>query len=342
LLSGRERVIRAIEFDGPDRIPHMHSYRYATLVTHGSRFRRLLEAYPSDFYQWEPRKDTLEGAGRGSYTDEWGVTWVKVQDGYMGQPKGHPLESWDAFGDYEVPEADPSTSVFLRHHRSGAEGEASEDTYVCMFGGNVFERLQWLRGMRNVLRDLMTGRRELFRLAEAVVDYNISLARYWCEEGADAIVFSDDWGTQGRLMVNPGLWRTVFKPLYGKMFGEVHRRGAKVHFHSDGYILDIIPDLMDLDLDVINPQLNVHRLADLAGLCGGRLCIRGGLDRQRILPRGTPEQVRRHVLDAIEHFAVYDGGWIGCGELGPDVPFANCRSMMRSFFKLGRYPLCTR
>jgi hypothetical protein len=123
------------------------------------------------------------------------------------------------------------------------------------------------------------------------------------------------------------------------MFDEVHRMGAKVHFHSDGYILDIIPDLIELDLDVINPQLNVHRLAEIAELCGGRLCVRGGLDRQVVLPHGTPELVRRHVLDVIEHLAPYDGGWIACGELGPDVPFMNCQAMMRSFLELGRCPM---
>jgi hypothetical protein len=101
--------------------------------------------------------------------------------------------------------------------------------------------------------------------------------------------------------------------------------------------MDIVKDLIDMGLDVLNPQLNVHDMAELAGTCGGRICIRGGLDRQHTLPRGTPGMVRDHVLEAIETFGSYDGGWIACGELGPDVPLANCREMMDSFARFGKY-----
>ncbi len=336
-MHSKERVIRAIEFDGPDRMPHMHSYRYATLRRHGVDFAAILARYPSDYSQATPSRDTLEGSDRGSTTDEWGITWVKLNDGYMGQPKGHPLENWDNFEDYRIPDPDPSKSVFLRHHRGDAGGIASEDKYVCMYGGNLFERLQWLRGMRNVFVDLHTKNARLLELADAVVDYDIALSKIWCERGADGIVFSDDWGTQDALMVSPSLWRRIFRPRYRKMFSAVRRLGAKVHFHSDGFILNIVSDLIDLGVDVLNPQLNVHNMDELERICGGRICIRGGLDRQTVLPYGSPAQVRRHVLEAIQHFAVYDGGWIACGELGPDVPLANCEAMMKSFFELGKY-----
>jgi hypothetical protein len=88
---------------------------------------------------------------------------------------------------------------------------------------------------------------------------------------------------------------------------------------------------------VLNPQLNVHDVGKLGEICGGRICIRGGLDRQITLPRGSPDSVRGHVLETIQNFACYDGGWIACGELGPDVPLANCREMMGSFARYGRY-----
>jgi len=336
-LNSKERVLSAIEFDGPDRIPNMYSYRTATLTKYGRDFRDLLNRYPSDFYHPKRTKDSLEGSDAGAMVDEWGVTWVKAVDGYTGQPKGHPLESWDDVDDYEIPDPDPSRSTTLVHH-GGREGRiGSENKYVCMYGGNIFERLQWLRGMRNVFVDLARGERRLLDLADRIVEYDIGLAKLWCERGADAIVFTDDWGTQDRLMVHPSVWRRVFGPRYGRLFGAVKRMGLKVHFHSDGHIIDIIPDLIDLGIDVLNPQLNVHDMEELSALCSGRICIRGGLDRQWVLPRGSAEDVKRHVLDAIDHFAVFDGGWIGCGELGPDVPLRNCEAMLASFFRYGRY-----
>ena len=337
LINSKERVIRAIEFDGPDRIPHMHSYRYATLEKYGHEFIQMLSKFPSDFLQDIPTKGSLDTSDTGTATDEWGITWIKVQDGYLGQPKGHPLENWENFEGYEIPDPLAGSSLTTTSLAGSVETVESDDRYVCKYGGNLFEMLQWLRGMRNIFVDLATKRKEFFQLADAIVDYDISLARIWCERGADAIVFTDDWGTQDRLMINPSVWRQVFKPRYRKIFRAVRKTGAKVHFHSDGYIAEILTDLIELGVDVLNPQINVHDMNELAGICGGRICIRGGLDRQTVLPHGSTTDIRHHVLEVIRHFAVYDGGWIACGELGPDVPFANCEEMMKSFFLFGRY-----
>ena len=338
-MNSKERVIRAIEFDGPDRIPHMHSYRYATLEKYGKNFTQMLGQFPSDFFPNWSTKDSLDGSDKGTFIDEWGVTWVKIQDGYSGQPKGHPLANWEEFDGYEIPDPEAGSSPASSKRYVTGESLASEERYVCMYGGTLFQRLQWLRGMRNVFIDLATKRRELYQLADAIVEYDIAVARMWCERGADAIVFADDWGTQDGLMIRPSLWREAFKPRYREIFRAVRTMGAKVHFHSDGYIMDIIPDLIELGVDVINPQINVHDIDELGEVCGGRICIRGGLDRQNVLPYGSRADVRGHVLDVIGHFAVFDGGWIACGELGPDVPFANCEEMMHSFFRFGRYCL---
>jgi hypothetical protein len=335
-MNSRDRVYAAIEFDSPDRIPHMHSYRTATLNRYGHEFNKLLERFPSDFYHPPRSKDSLEGSDAGVMTDEWGVAWVKIQDGFMGQPRGYPLTSWENLSDYEVPDPDPAKSVALRHH-GGREDLASGDLYACMYGGSIFERLQQLRGMRKLFFDLASGRRELGQLADLIVDYNIRLSRIWLERGADAIVFTDDWGTQQELMISPPRWREFFKPRYRKMFRAVHREGAKVHFHSDGTIIQIIPDLVELGVDVLNPQLNAHDPDQLTELCSGHICIRGGLDRQGILPRGSQVDVQQHALEALGRFALHDGGWIACGELGPDVPLVNCETMMRTFSRFGRY-----
>ncbi len=335
-MNAKERVLAAIDFKGPDRIPHMHSYRTATVSKLGKPFLDLLEKYPSDFYVPPHTKDSLEGSDSGVMEDEWGVKWVKVMDGYTGQPKGHPLENWDDFVHFDTPDPDPDSSLSLSHHAGGDEFDLQKK-YVCLYAGNLFERLQWLRGMRNVMVDLHTEKAELLELADMIVEYDIRLAENWMDKGADAIVFSDDWGTQQGLMIKPALWRRVFRPRYNRLFSAVRQMGARIHFHSDGYIMDIIPDLIDLGIDVLNPQLNVHDLDELIDLCSGRICIRGGLDRQQILPNGSRFQVRQHVLNTIDNFATHDGGWIACGELGPDVPLANCEEMMASFFRFGKY-----
>ena len=104
-----------------------------------------------------------------------------------------------------------------------------------------------------------------------------------------------------------------------------------VHFHSDGNIIDIIPDLLDLGVTVLNCQSNVIGLDVLKRKLAGAVCFRTDLDRQRIVPFGTPPEVKAHVVDVFDHLGTRSGGIIACGEIGPDTPLANIRAMYEAF-----------
>jgi len=322
-MNRRERVIRAIEFDGPDRIPTYHYFYPEVLLRHGEWVEKMTRKFASDFgfgylntkYEW------ILGRKR-RYIDEWGCTWFKKKRGLEGQVKGHPLSEWERLGTYRFP--------ILLDLKEG---------YVLGSGGNLFERMQWLRGYRNLMVDLISERREMFVLRDKIVEYNIDLIDRSLESGVDGMIFSDDWGTQSRLMINPALWRKIFKPAYYRMFKDVHKGGAHVFFHSDGYIMDIIPDLIEIGVDVLTEiQLEVNGIDELGQRFGGKVCFEGGLDEQRILPWENTEKVMEHTKDAIKTLGCYDGGHIAGAAIGPDVPISNAEAVYEVIKKYGRYP----
>jgi uroporphyrinogen decarboxylase len=155
----------------------------------------------------------------------------------------------------------------------------------------------------------------------------------------DGVTFRDDWGTQQALMISPRLWREFFKPSYARLFEPVRAAGKHVWFHSDGVIDSIIPDLIEIGVQVLNPQVDVMGKERVAELCGGIICIQGDIDRQFALPHGTPEDVRREVRADIDAFGRHNGGYIGRGETAGDTPLENLEAMFEEMVCYGAYPI---
>jgi hypothetical protein len=127
------------------------------------------------------------------------------------------------------------------------------------------------------------------------------------------------------------MWREVFKPAYAALFRAVHRGGCHVFFHSDGMIASIVPDLVQIGADVLHPQMNLLGARSLADAFGGQVSFMCDPDRQHVLPRGSPAEVEEHIAAIVQALAAFDGGLIGWGEIGPDVPIENVRAMVRTF-----------
>lgn len=326
-MDSRERVIRAIEFECPDRIPITNSALPAALIKYGERLERIFRVYPSDFGpEYTPPIYPIQAFsiyGKKRYMDEWGCEWFTLKRGVLGQVKGHPLADWEALKTYQFPKP-PS---------SGRK-------YVICDGGNLFERMQWLRGFENLMVDLITKRKEVYVLRDKIVDYNLEVIKRAIELDVDGVWFADDWGTKRGLLIKPSLWREFFKPAYKKMFDEVHKAGKHVLLHSDGYIMDIISDLIGIGVDVLwEAELQVNGIDALEEKFGGKICFAGNLDTQRILPFGSVEDVKKHVMHAIRALGSYDGGFIGDGEIHTDIPLRNVKAMFKAFMRYGKYPL---
>lgn len=332
-MNSRERVRRAIRFEGPDRPPISHAILPAAQLKYGRALEEILALVHEDF-GWDclpdlQREDFPAQYRKGRHHDEFHTLWDVHTEGICGIPIAWPLSDWAAYKSYRWPEftAGPPRGRLYSGHVVG------KDTGFYARGGWItfFEQMQQLRGMEALLMDLMEGTPEVYRLRDDLLAFNLRWLDKWCALPYDGIHFADDWGDQRRLLVPPRVWREFFRPMYQAMFRKVIDAGMDVHFHSDGNILEIITDLVDLGVKVLNCQANVIGLKVLKERFSGSVCFRTDLDRQHVMPFGSPGEVRRHVADIFNHLGTGRGGIIACGEIGPEIPLANIRAMYETF-----------
>jgi uroporphyrinogen-III decarboxylase len=155
--------------------------------------------------------------------------------------------------------------------------------------------------------------------------------RAWCGANVDGILFMDDWGTNNSLLINPRTWRELFKPLYKDYVQMIHAAGKFAFFHSDGHIQAIYPDLVEIGVDAVNSQLFTMDIEELARLYKGKITFWGELDRQHILPFGTPAEVGAAVQRVRGALDDGSGGVIAQCEWGKDNPAENVRAVYQAW-----------
>jgi uroporphyrinogen decarboxylase len=340
-VHSRERMVRAIECQGPDRVPMLHVVLPAAATQFGTALVDLLDEYPDDAGSWWRRLAYTDDPGyrAGRYVDEWGCEWENLRSGMMGRVIHHPLADWESWPTYRLPPP-PRPEQFAAIQD---EIEHSGHAYYVFGSGGVFgncslfERMMLLRGYANLMIDLATGDRRAYALRDALLERNLERLKGDIKTGADGIGFGDDWGTQTALMVHPDLWRRFFRPAYRAMFELVRSAGKHVHFHTDGYTYAILGDLIDIGASVLNVQHSVMDIRLLGREFGGKVAFRSDVDCQHVLQHGTRQQVFDHVRLIFDCFAVHRGGLIWHGEIEPDMPFENVRWMLEAFRALGSY-----
>lgn len=337
-MTSRERVWRAAEFRGPDRIPfNTYAGFPGAWKRHGQALADLLNEFPDDL---GGRNYTVpEIADQGElveFRDGWGTLWVRRWDYTSGEVKQPAIPDWKVWRDYRFP---PEAT---REHFAAVAARATDpdtDYFVLGGGGSLFQHMLHLRGPENLYVDLAEDRPEVHELADRLVArYNRENEQY-IEAGVDALAFGDDWGSQRALLISPRMWRRFYKPRYRMLFAVARQRNRHVWFHTDGWTWDILEDLIEAGVTILNPQHHLMGTARVGELIGGKVCVRSDLDRQYILPHGTPDDVRGHVEETIRAFGNFNGGLILHGEIGPDVPLENLQAMYEAFREYGQYPL---
>jgi len=184
-------------------------------------------------------------------------------------------------------------------------------------------------------------------LFDVVTEYSTALAEEILKLGgdlADVVYTSDDMGFQNGPIVSPELYRELFKPYHKKFFDTVKKyTSAFIHFHCCGSIYKLLPDLIELGVDVIHPVQVTAKDMDSSILgqeFGNQLSFWGGIDTQRVLPRGTAEEVKSEVRRRIRDFAP-GGGYIlsAVHNIQPDVPVENIIAMYEAGREYGTYPI---
>jgi len=332
--GSRERVSRAIRFGRPDRLPISHAVLPAAQLKHGRALNDILAEFRDDF-GWDYQDDVpLEefsaqykpGLNRDAFGTLWRVEWP----GICGIPIEGAVPDLDRYSPDIWPKDMPVGPGAGRQY--GGHMIGPDDRWYSRGGWFIyFEQLQQVRGMENLFLDLASESAALIRLLDGLLEFNLAWIDRWAALPYDGLHFGDDWGSQTGLLIRPALWRRLFKPRYAEMFRRVRAAGKDVWFHSDGFINDIAGDLVEIGVDVLNFQVAVTGYDWAAQNLRGRVAVRTDIDRQRVLPFGTPAEVRDEVARTFDSCGTSDGGLIACGEVGPDVPLDNVRAMYEAF-----------
>jgi len=314
-MNPRKLVQRTLEFDKPNRIPRQTWVLPWAMDKHPEMVAKIQADFPDDIIPCLPFYKTplpVEGDRYtpGAYVDEWGCVFKNILKGAIGEVKSPLLTNW---ADVE--------SVRLPVERLSIDKEKvngfcrSTDKFVqagCV--PRPFERLQFIRGTVNLLLDLMDRPPQLFSLLERIHDFYLQELELWAETEVDSLFIMDDWGSQSSMLVSPDLWRKLFKPLYKDYVELAHKKGKYLFMHSDGHILDILPDLSEIGIDALNSQVSLMGEENLAPLAG-KITFWGEPDRQTLLRAGTKDDVVEAVSKMKEHL-YKDGGLIALCEFG--------------------------
>ena len=338
-MTGKERVYRTLRFQKPDRIPVQMWALPATWYTHGDAFTELRNEVKarSDFASAGFSDPTANPHiyDVGVHTDIWGCVWHNHQPGIVGEVKGWPLADDAAIDGYVSPAHLLKAISGEQANREAAPAVAANaDKFIACGGCRVFEQMQFLRGTENLFMDIAAESDEFFKIRDIVMEFALEQVRLAAAiEGGDSFAIFDDWGSQRALLISPDAWRKLFKPCYKRLIDVLKAAGKTVFFHSDGYVLDLYEEWIDLGVDAVNTQLTCMGVENVGAKIRGRMTAWGELDRQQIMRRGTTQDVQRLIDSIIEHIATPEGGLIGQFEAIMDMPMPNIRQGLFGWHK---------
>ena len=338
-MNSRERVLRALNFESPDRAPRFLSALPWVELFAKDDWELLCRDYPGDFESpagglapGERRRGTE--SRKGTYIDDWGVRWEVYEDGVVGEVKEPIIAKWSALDGYKLPWEQIKNADWDSINRFQEENLAGEQKFMLAWPGvRLFERIQFLRGTENTFMDMAYGSSEFFRLRDMVHEFNVKVLEAATKTNIDGLMFMDDWGSQTSLLISPAMWREYFKPCYKDYCDIIHSTGKKVFMHSDGEISSIYEDLIEVGIDALNSQLFCMDIEGLAKNYKGRLTFWGEIDRQWILPFGTVADVRRAVARVRRALDDGSGGVIAMCEWGPHNPPENIRAVYEAWME---------
>jgi uroporphyrinogen decarboxylase len=165
---------------------------------------------------------------------------------------------------------------------------------------------------------------------DTIMEYTTQVVAEAVSYDIDAFFLMDDWGQQEGLLISPAMWREYFKPGMKKLFATVKDKGLRLFFHSCGDIQCLIPELIEMGLDVLNPfQPEVMDVYEIKRKYGDRLSFYGGVSTQKLLPYGTVGEVEADIRERIRILGEKGGCILAPAHaVQSDVPVENILKMI--------------
>jgi uroporphyrinogen decarboxylase len=375
-MSGRERVLMAVNHEEPDRVPvdfggtlattavdqaYRNLCRYLGLPDHVEYANRiyLLARIPLDLVQrlgvdvvqlhlkppenWQPRRTFADD----SFEDEWGVVWSRPEGGhyYVSEAPFEQEATVAAVERHPWPDPDdPGRTRGLREEAAALRQQT--DCALCMYvHGRVLSFGQFMRGFENWLMDLKLNKAFVHALLERATEVQMQMNARLLEavgEYVDIVHVADDLGGQPGPLLSLATYRELIKPYQARIFAALKAQApVRLMLHSCGSVAAFLGDLIDIGVDILNPVQVSAAGMDTAVLkreFGRHLCFWGGVDTQTVLPFGTPEEVRAEVRRRISDLAA-GGGYVlaAVHNIQKEVPPANVLAMLDAAREYGLY-----
>ncbi|MFO7636707.1 MAG: uroporphyrinogen decarboxylase family protein [Clostridia bacterium] len=285
--------------------------------------------------EWTPEQTEVPG-NPGHFRDFFGVVWNKSGPDKDIGVVDTPLIRNPDMGEYAFPRVD--YDALDRFYRQQLE-ENNDKFIISSFGFSLFERAWTLRGMENLLSDMVLEPDFTHALFEAICSFNLNVINFSLEYPFDGIYFGDDWGQQRGLIMGPALWREYIKPYLKRMYAPCKEKGRFIAQHSCGDIHEIFPDVIDIGLDCYNTfQPEIYDIGQIKKEYGRDLSFWGAISTQTLLPFATPEKVRSETARIMEILGK-DGGYVAAPThaVPYDVPCENVEAMLDVFRNQDKY-----
>ncbi|MBA3073791.1 MAG: hypothetical protein FP831_09360 [Anaerolineae bacterium] len=383
-LTSRERVQAVLNHEKPDRVPIIMGVSNATGIKirpyRGLLKMLNLDVEEKYIYDWpelgtalpdERVMQRLHSDVRGvldrfplevfqrnqsrpehtPFFDDWGGGQMEIapEEWFPGIAPIPDATTVDVLEKYPWPDMDDPYRV--AHVRAQAKELHDANQYAIMATPWLmfpFERAFEMQGMEKFLMNLAVEPDFAQELLNKNNQLCMQLMRNFldeCGDLIDIIKIGDDLGTQESLMISPRMYRRMLKPLHAEMIAMIKQKTkAKVFFHTDGDVFDLIEDFIEIGVDVLNPiQTSAGKMSDLEGLkqrYNKRIVFCGAIDTQKVLPYGTPDQVRQEVKRVINILGK-DGGYMlaTVHTVMNEVPPENILAMVDAVEEFGKYPL---
>ncbi len=342
-MNRRDCVLAAINHEEPDRVPYTLGFEGGTdeeLDAHlgSARWRDKLH----DYLQAVASIDTTGG-----------TTWEGTAD----QKKSDDIYAEDAFGSLwrmdrmpshletpalSGPSVDlmtwPTSDKFpiqINDDVDKCTGSGAEDFSFCNIGWGLFEHSWRIRGFENVMMDCVAEPDFYGKLLDKIMELHLSHVEKCRDVPADAIMFGDDWGGQRGVIIGPERWRKFLKPRWAEIYDAVHAQGQYVISHSCGSVAEIMPDIIEIGLDVlesVQPEAEGMDSFELKKKYGDKITFWGCLGSQSTIPFGTPDEIRKRVKDLCEVMSK-GGGFIlaPAKPIQPGTPVKNMVATVEAF-----------
>jgi uroporphyrinogen decarboxylase len=339
-MTSKERVTAQIEHQETDRIPY-------TLDVEGDVPEALDAYYGSAAWRSSLRSAIVRlpqlGAGLMAedtsekfFTDIYGTVWQMDVRPYHHE---EPALKEPTLANFRWPTMD---EVFDPDWEERALGviEANPDRFVVgILGYGLFERTWTLRGFESILSDCILEEDFYDELVAKVAEHQMAMVERILELPVDGIMFSDDWGYQRGVLIGAERWRRFLKPRLAEMYQQVHEAGRYTLSHCCGSIAEILPDLIEIGLDVIEsvqPEAVAMNPYALKRRFGEQITFWGGLGSQSTIQIGPPEAIKAEVEKLRQEMGA-GGGYIlaPAKSLQPGTPVENAAAVVEAFLAEG-------